>query len=111
MSQIPRYCNYINARIDELNAAEHYAVTEHARIRLYEREITLDDVMCCVSNGEIIEQYENDKPLPSCLVLGMAVRGKFIHIVISRDDEFIYLITAYYHDEQQWNSDFKTRRK
>ena len=41
----------------------------------------------------------------------MAVRGKFIHIVISRDDEFIYLITAYYPDEQQWNSDFKTRRK
>ena len=95
----------------KLNAAEHYAVTEHARIRLYERGITLDDVMCCVANGEIIEQYENDKPLPSCLVLGMEVRGKFIHIVVSHDNEFIYLITAYYPDEQQWNSDFKTRRK
>ena len=41
----------------KLNAAEHYAVTEHARIRLYERGITLDDVMCCVANGEIIGQY------------------------------------------------------
>ncbi|MGN0620052.1 MAG: DUF4258 domain-containing protein [Ruminiclostridium sp.] len=95
----------------KLNAAEHYAVTEHARIRLLERRITLDDVMSCVANGEIIEQYEDDKPLPSCLVLGMEVRGKYIHIVVSHDDEFIYLITAYYPDKQQWNSDFKTRRK
>ena len=94
-----------------LNKAEHYAVTEHARIRLYEREITLDDVICCVASGEIIEQYEDDKPLPSCLVLGMEIKGRYIHIVVSHDDEFIYLITAYYPDEQQWSSDFKTRRK
>lgn len=93
-----------------LNIAEKYAVTEHARIRLFERGITLDDVICCVANGEIIEQYEDDKPLPSCLVLGMVIKGKYIHIVVSHDDEFIYLITAYYPDEQQWSNDFKTRR-
>lgn len=95
----------------KLNTAEHYVVTEHARIRLIERGITLDDVICCTANGEIIEQYENDKPLPSCLILGMAIRGRFIHTVISHDDDFIYLITAYYPDEQRWNSVFKTRRK
>ncbi len=98
-------------KLREMNVAEKYAITEHARIRLIEREITFDDIVCCVANGEIIEQYENDKPLPSCLVLGMEVKGRYIHIVVSHDDEFIYLITAYYPDEQQWNSDFKTRRK
>lgn len=77
----------------KLNAAECYALTEHARIRLYERGITLDDVMCCVANGKIIEQYENDKPFPSCLVLGMQLRGRYIHAVVSHDNEFIYLIT------------------
>ena len=100
--------------IEELrtpNTAEHYAITEHARIRLFERGITLDDVICCVKNGEIIEQYERDVPLPSCLVLGMEVKGKYIHIVVSHDDEYIYLITAYFPDAQRWNSDFKTRRK
>lgn len=100
--------------IDELrklNTSEHYAITEHARIRLQERGISLDDVMSCVSSGEIIEQYETDKPLPSCLVLGAEISGRYIHIVVSHDDEFIYLITAYYPNEQQWNSDFRTRRK
>lgn len=100
--------------IDELrklNTSEHYAITEHARIRLQERGISLDDVIICVSNGEIIEQYETDKPLPSCLVLGAEISGRYIHIVVSHDDEFIYLITAYYPNEQQWNSDFRTRRE
>lgn len=95
----------------KLNKAEHYAITEHARIRLVEREITIDDIISGVANGEIIEQYENDKPLPSCLILGFALNEKYIHIVVSHDDEFIYLITAYFPDEQQWTNDFKTRRK
>lgn len=95
----------------KLNTAEHYAVTEHARIRLSERGITLDDVICCVATGEIIEQYENDKPLPSCLVLGTEINGRYIHAVVSCCNEFIYLITAYYPDVQQWSSDFKKRRK
>ena len=94
-----------------LNVDVNYAVTEHARVRLFERGITLDDVVSCVANGEIIEQYENDKPLPSCLVLGLELKGKFIHIVVSHDDEFIYLITAYYPDEQQWTGNYKVRRK
>lgn len=98
-------------KLQSLNKAANYAVTEHARIRLIERGITLDDVVCCVDNGEIIEQYENDKPLASCLVLGLEVHDRFMHIVVSHDDEFIYLITAYYPDEQQWSNDFRTRRK
>lgn len=94
----------------KLNTAEHYAVTEHARIRLLERGIVLADIIKCVENGEIIEQYENDKPLPSCLVLGLSVREKAIHIVVSHDDEFIYLITAYFPVEEYWEDDFRTRR-
>ena len=66
----------------QLNTANHYMITEHARIRLFERNITIDDVICCVENGKIIEQYE----------------------------DYIYIITAYYPDEQLWQDNFKTRR-
>lgn len=31
--------------------------------------------------------------------------------MVNHDDEFIYLITAYYPDEQHWSNDFRTRRK
>ena len=96
--------------LKKLNSAEHYAVTEHAKLRLAERGIKLKDVINCVENGEILEQYETDKPLPSCLVLGLSIENKYLHAVVSHDDEFIYLITAYYPDLTKWNSDYKTRR-
>ena len=99
--------------IDELrrlNKPEQIAITEHARQRLIERGITLFDVMRCIEGGEIIKQYEDDKPFPSCLVLGMAVNNKYIHVVVSLDSEYMHLITAYYPDAEQWESDFKTRK-
>ena len=94
----------------KINYAERFAVTEHAKVRLSERKIKLKDIIKCVENGEIIEQYETDKPLPSCLVLGMSVENNYIHAVVSTDGEFIYLITAYYPNLQRWNNDYKTRR-
>ncbi|MCQ2465391.1 MAG: DUF4258 domain-containing protein [Oscillospiraceae bacterium] len=97
--------------LKKLNSAEHYAVTEHAKSRLAERRIKLKDVINCVENGEIIEQYETDKPLQSCLVLGLSIENKYLHVVVSHDDEFIYLITAYYPNLNKWNPDYKTRRK
>lgn len=95
----------------KLNEPEHIALTEHARQRLVERGITINDIMRCIAEGEIIKQYEDDKPFPSCLILGMAVNDKYIHVVVSCDSEFIYLITAYYPDKQTWEPDLKTRKE
>ena len=93
-----------------LNKPENIAITEHARIRLYERHISIDDIVKGISSGEIINQYEDDKPLPSCLILGFYVKTQYIHIVVSCDTDFIYLITAYFPDPEIWENDFKTRK-
>ena len=59
---------------------------------------------------EIIKQYEDDKPFSSCLILGMSIGNKFIHVVVSTDNDFIYLITAYIPNKEQWEDDLKTRK-
>jgi hypothetical protein len=94
-----------------LNRPEQLAMTEHARQRLLERGIAIQDVVRCIDEGEIIRQYEDDKPFPSCLILGPSVDHGPIHIVVSHDGEFIYLITAYYPDIQIWEPDLKTRKE
>lgn len=43
---------------------------EHATQRLLQRKILRDEVIQCVLNGEIIENYISDKPFASCLVFG-----------------------------------------
>ncbi len=97
-------------QLKALSKLENIAITEHARIRLYERNISIDDIVNGINTGEIIKQYPDDKPLPSCLILGSSVKSVYIHIVASCDTDFIYLITAYFPDPDMWENDFKTRR-
>ncbi len=52
----------------KINKPENIMLTEHARIRLIERNITMQDVIKCIESGEIIKQYEDDKPFPGCLI-------------------------------------------
>lgn len=93
------------------NKPEQMAITEHARLRMLERGITLTDVIKCIESGEIIKQYEDDKPFPSCLILGMSINNRYLHVVVSLDEDFIHLITAYYPNAEQWEPDFKTRKE
>lgn len=98
-------------QLKRLNKLESIAVTEHARIRLYERKILIEDIINGIETGEIIKQYEDDKPLPSCLILGFSIKSEYIHIVVSCDMNFIYLITAYFPSPEVWENDFKTRKE
>ncbi len=46
-------------------------IAQHAMQRFRERGIKYSDVINCIIVGEIIEQYPNDYPTPSCLILGI----------------------------------------
>jgi hypothetical protein len=39
------------------------------------------------------------------------MKNEGIHIVVSKDEEYIYLITAYYPDDTRWEIDLKTRKR
>ena len=90
---------------------EYIAITKHAKIRLAERVITIEDIKNAIGTGEIIKQYEDDKPFPSCLVLGLTEQNTYIHIVASIDNSYLYIITAYYPDANDWEIDLKTRKE
>lgn len=89
---------------------ENIVITEHARCRLLERGISVDDVLTCLKTGSVIRHYADDIPLPSDLILGKVIDGHVIHIVVSHDDDYVYLNTAYYPDAEKWNDDFTEKR-
>lgn len=86
--------------------------TEHIFKRLVQRNISMEDVQTVILNGEIIEDYPNDYPFPSCLIFGYRKGGDIIHVVCAPDDEQkeLWLITAYIPNKDKWLSDFKTRK-
>ena len=86
-------------------------ITIHAHERLRQRAIRAKDVRSCIMSGEIIEQYPDDFPYPSCLICGKAVNGDIIHVVASDDGSESRIITAYYPNTIKFCDDLKTRRK
>lgn len=85
--------------------------TNHVIIRLMQRNINQSDVEYALLNGTIIEEYEKDYPYPSCLVYGISVDNKILHIVCGSNEEELWIITAYYPNRDEWNEDMKTRKE
>ena len=71
--------------IDELRGLctpDNIYLTLHASKRLEQRGILIDDVISCIMTGEIIEEYPNDYPYPSCLTLGNLNTKCPLHVVV-----------------------------
>ncbi len=84
----------------------------HALVRMLERKIKSEEITTSLLAAEIIENYDDDKPFPSYLLLGYS-DGRPLHIVLSYDklNEFIYIITIYEPSPELWIKEFKKRRK
>ena len=75
-----------------------------------ERMITADEVRHVVDDGELVEDYPEDRRGHSCLLLGRGEDGRAVHVVCSPKDEFLAVITAYLPSADAWQEDFRTRR-
>lgn len=84
--------------------------TVHVLQRLLQRGISQADVIHAVQSGEIIEQYPDDYPYPSCLLLGADAAGDALHVCCGRGPDELWVITAYHPDTKVWESDLKSRR-
>jgi hypothetical protein len=81
------------------------------RLVFFQRRITVDDVRHVLATGEIVEEYPEDLPYPSRLVLGR--RGnRPVHVVAANNPENAetVVITAYEPSPAQWDPEFKRRR-
>ncbi len=94
-----------------LCSPQHIKITIHAARRLEQRGILLRDILMCIQTGEIIEQYPDDYPYPSCLILGQNIDHSPIHAVIGMNETDLFLITAYSPDTDKWENDFRTRKE
>ncbi len=83
----------------------------HAIQRMFERNISVKKVSQAIQSGETIEDYSEEMPEPSRLILGFQGKRSF-HVVTSENPETnqITIITVYLPDPNKWNKDFKSRK-
>lgn len=86
-----------------------FILSLHALKRAAAREIESWQMIEAVNNGEIIEDYPNDKYGPSCLIFGRTNNNRPLHIQVSYP-EITKVITVYEPSLQEWEDDLKTRK-
>ena len=91
----------------------NFRLTEHATIQRLERNITIEDIKQALITGDIIERNPKSKPYPSCLVLGWLRSGDPLHVKCSMGTEEpkLRIVTVYEPSDEEWESDYKTRKK
>lgn len=79
-------------------------ISDHADEELENDAIEDDELYYSTLNGEVIEDYADDKPFPSCLIYGKDKKNIPIHSVWAYSDkhEIAILITAYIPDPEKW---------
>jgi len=87
-------------------------MTDHADEELANDEILDEDLLRSVLHGEIIEEYLDDKPFPSCLIYGKDQKERHIHSVwaYSAEHDIAIVITGYIPDPDRW-IDHSIRRR
>jgi len=79
-------------------------ITDHADEEAQVDHLSFDEIFFSVFQGEIIEDYPEDTPYPSCLVYGDTFAGVPVHSVwaCNQDNQWAVLITVYRPDPIRW---------
>jgi hypothetical protein len=85
-------------------------VTSHMLLRFQQRNISYREINEAIISGEIIEDYPDDYPYPSCLICGFTNDKRILHVVVGLSNTKLWLVTAYQPEPARWSEDFKVRR-
>ena len=76
------------------------------------RKIEAAEIEEAIYEGSIIERYQDDPRGASCLILGVTSQGRPLHVICGRlEEDEILIITAYEPNPEEWEKDWKTRKK
>ena len=77
----------------------------------FSANVDISDIHHVLEIGEVIEEYSEDTPHPSRLMLGWC-SGRPLHLMAAYDEEKqeTIIITVYEPDPDKWELDFKKRK-
>jgi hypothetical protein len=77
-------------------------------MRLDQRHISRHEILTAVDSYQLVEEYPDDKYLPSYLVKAASA----FHVLFATDvaDRNVRVVTAYRPDREEWHPDLLRRR-
>lgn len=91
---------------------QEFEFSKHAVDQSILRKIRVQEVKEMIVNGEIIEDYPDDKYGASCLICGLTSSGRPIHLQCSYPSRpLLKVITLYEPSTERWSHNFTVRRR
>ncbi len=88
---------------------EVFTYREHAQLRMFQRNISAEEIEQTIEYGEKIEDYPTDTPFPSCLMFKV-INDRPIHVVLGINGNEGFIISLYEPSIDKFEKDFKTRK-
>lgn len=99
----------ILANIQMQAKAELLRVTQHAQKEMDDEDITLDEILEAIGEGQILEDYPEHKRGSCCLLYGCTSEDVPLHIVCTTAQPKLIIITVYKPTLPKWISPTKRR--
>ena len=90
-----------HAHLTKLFLEDNFIISDHARVRMFQRNVSTEDIEQVILYGEIIEEYADDEPCPSALFLG-SVGGTPYHVVLAQCKDHVRVVTVYCPEKDKW---------
>ena len=87
----------------------------HARREMREEDfgpISDQETDEAVASADVIEEYPDDTPYPSVLILGRTASDRPLHLVCAYDEgeDTAIVVTVYQPDPRRWDETYRRRR-
>ena len=96
-----------HTRLKKLFLEDNFIISDHARVRMFQRNVSTEDIGQVILYGEMIEEYTDDEPCPSALFLGY-VGGTPYHAVLAQCKDHVRVVTVYLPEKDKW-IDYRVR--
>ncbi|WP_333302428.1 DUF4258 domain-containing protein [Microcoleus sp. B4-C5] len=86
-----------------------FELSQHAVNQSIVRRIRVQELREAIMAGEVIEEYPDDKYGPSCLIFGLTIGNRPLHVQCSYPSRPLVKIITLYEPEPKIWSNFKLR--
>lgn len=88
-------------KLKRLLTEDAFIISNHARSRMFQRNISTENIQEVVIHGQMIEDYPEDEPCPSALFFAYS-EGRPCHVVVAECEDHVRIITVYIPENNKW---------
>jgi Domain of unknown function (DUF4258) len=82
--------------------ADNFRLTLHAQQEMVDKNISLDETLQALATGQILENYPQHRRGACCLVNGLTLHSRPLHVVCTTAQPVLIIITVYEPKPSKW---------